>query len=283
MKLLTNNKVPPAPDTEAHQLKNLFRLAHTVGKTDAETLLRYATTLDVPHHKDYNRLVTRGYDLLTFVIATRVSTHFDNFMTDSRHIVNVQHYLWGLLGPSFRFMLDQLCYIASDQSLPEGEDSDNLDMYTEWLYTAVTAPPTDRYISTPILDMLVQAADESFNEHLARDTSLLGTDDSSYIRAFQEYSTQVADRTQELIDAYRLDSPGKWSDQDEEIVQECLAKLHIVLVEQAATRHADAPTLDGPMPLFSSVSASMLIDYWWNLRHVLYAVSSQATTHPFNA
>lgn len=274
MKLLTNNKVPPAPDTEAHQLKNLFRFAHTAGQTDAETLLQYATSLDVPHHKDYNRLVTRGYDFLTFVIATRASTHFDNFMTDSRHIVDVQHYLWGLLAPSFRFMLQQLFYIASDADLPTCDQEQEPEEYTQQLYTAVTSPSPDRYLSKTILDLLVQAADEAFNEHLADEVRLVGTEDKKYLTLFQDYATLVGDRLQELIDAYKLDKPSNWRAQDEAIVDDALGKLHVILVDQAAFEHVDAPALDGPMPLLSTVAASMIIDHWWALRHVLYAVST---------
>lgn len=273
MKLLTNNKVPPARDTEDHQLKSLFRLAYDMGHPDAPSLLQYATTLDLHHRKEYTRLVHKGYDFLTFVISTRASKHYDHFMTDSRRIVEVQHWIWGLLKPLFMLMWQQMLYISSTAPLPERQEDQDQATYAADVCSAASRGHEGHHLSRPLLDMLVEASDEAFNEHLGTMVHLIGTRDATYAQAFLGYSAQVSDRIQELVDAFRLDQPSKWGEQDELAYDETLAKIHLLVVEQMAYQPTNSPAIDGNVPLLSSVAASMILEEWWALRDVLYTVS----------
>lgn len=277
MKLLTNNKIPPHHDSEDHQLKTLFRMAHDVSQNDANTLLDYAQTLEMSHRKDYARLVARGYDFLTFIIGTRASRHFDNFMTDSRRIVQVQHSLWGLLSRPYRLMWRIMLHIASDTALPLAEPHESDEEYGQRVHQTITNPPPHAHHSSVVLDLLVEAADEAFNEHLADHVHNVGTDNPPYRQAFEEYTTHLCDRLNDLVEEYKLENPTDWTDLDEHVADDAFAKLHVLLNQQTALQPHLTPSLDGPMPLLSSVAASMIIDDWWPLRHSLYTVSNLPT------
>ncbi|KAF6750607.1 hypothetical protein DFP72DRAFT_1072314 [Ephemerocybe angulata] len=146
LKLLTNNKIPPAADSEEHQLATVFSLVHDREKNDTDTLLSYSQTLAIKHRTAYLRLINRCRDFFSFLVELRASSHFRNFLTDSQRIVNVYQELWELIEPLFRSMWRQLVYIASDSDLPaqEGTEEEHAALIVE----ALTQPPN--YVSSQL-------------------------------------------------------------------------------------------------------------------------------------
>ncbi|KAF6745294.1 hypothetical protein DFP72DRAFT_1077732 [Ephemerocybe angulata] len=67
LKLLTNNKIGPSPDSEEHTLSNVFQLAYdAIGADGVPNLLTYAGSLAAKHQKAFMYLLNHGSDFLDF-------------------------------------------------------------------------------------------------------------------------------------------------------------------------------------------------------------------------
>ncbi|KAF6741495.1 hypothetical protein DFP72DRAFT_862133 [Ephemerocybe angulata] len=267
VKLLTNNKIQPAADSEEHQLSTIFQLAHHRDAKDIESLLSYTQSLALKHRDAYTRLVKRSQDILAFIIDTRASAHFNHFLTDSQRIVGIQQEIWPLVEPVFRSMWRQVLFISSEADLPDRDDDEDEDDedYASRVSHALLEPLS--YISTPVLDSLIEAADEAYNEHLAPLSPFIGTANDEYMSAFEEYNnTPITEKS-------KLDEPQLWTPRDLGISEGAFAKIHVLLNEQTAYRHDNAPRLDGKIPLLSPMCGASMLDDWWSVRDVVYLVS----------
>jgi hypothetical protein len=63
-----------------------------------------------------------------------------------------------------------------------------------------------------------------------------------------------------------------WTPQDWTIALDALGQVQELLLKQAAYREPGYPNLDSPVPLFSPMCGTMMLDDWCSLRDALYMV-----------
>lgn len=271
LKLVTNNKLPPTPDSEAQTMSTLFQLAYSTSRTDRNTLLTYAKTLQGKHRSSYTKTVNRAYDFLHFVIDLRVSRHFNNLFTDTQHIIDVQQSLWGLISPLVKFMWHQLLFIASDSDLP-GNESEDATFFTS-LARAIQEGASTSRVSVPVMDALVEASDEAYNDYLADISPLIGTPHEDLAAPFADYCKATISRFSEIAAASQKDEPHRWSQADRACLDRANHKLQTLLVQQRAYQADTAPAAAGPLPLLSPMCAAKLIDDWMAVKDIIFIVS----------
>jgi hypothetical protein len=271
-KLMTNNRLPPAPSSEADELSRLFRLAYDGGAESAEALLDYVQSLTSTRPELYRRLSQRGGDFLWFVIDTRASHYFDNFFTDTTKIINVQQELWGLLGPFFRFMWEQLLYVCSD--IPVQQETEPItDDFRQEFVRLVKSRTRTTYLSPVTLSCLLEAADASFDEHFGPEFAGIGSRSQQYSESFQGYARDVVNGFTERMRESKLNQPDQWQERDEGVAEAALKKLHYVLLKQVGFRAPGSPIIDTSTPLFSPISAATMLDDWLSVKDMVYMVS----------
>ncbi|RXW19249.1 hypothetical protein EST38_g6618, partial [Candolleomyces aberdarensis] len=273
LKLITNNRVAPQPETEAHELARVFRLAHNGGAPTTSDILGYISTLNSTRNDAYRRLAQRGGDFLSFVIGTRLSHHFDNFYTDSAKIVSVQTEVWGLVSPIIKFMWNQLLFVCSNTPAPES-NGPITEGFCVRLVRLIQSHDPDKYISRPVLDTLVNMADSSFNEHFSGEFLRIGMKDEAYYNSYCDYAQEILQHFREAVRESRLKDPGKWTAQDEEVALAAPAKLRLILLKHTTLHAPGAPILDNPTPLLSPMCAATMIDDWCSCQDSVFMVSS---------
>ncbi|KAJ3528700.1 hypothetical protein NMY22_g9301 [Coprinellus aureogranulatus] len=273
LKLLTNNRLAPAQDSEDHHLKVAFRFAFQSGARNMAALLEYSQTLDQRHLKSLNRLVHRGRDFMDFVISTRVSRQFDNFFTQSERVVSVQEDVWGLVSPIFTSMLQQLVYICSDTPIPTPDD-DFGPQFCNNLFEIVINPPPDANTSTLLLDALVALADDEYTEHLSEHVRKIGTPSEEWTEAFRDYRRDMIVEFGYAIDSILSDTNRPVSDIDKEVAAQALTKLKYILKRQAVWKADESPRIHGNMPLLSPICATAMLDDWVTVKDALYIISN---------
>ncbi|KAF6740938.1 hypothetical protein DFP72DRAFT_863881 [Ephemerocybe angulata] len=273
LKLLTNNKIGPSPDSEEHTLSNVFQLAYdAIGADGVPNLLTYAGSLAAKHQKAFMYLLNHGSDFLDFVIRTRVSRHFRHFFTNSQKILDVQLELWGLISPLIKFMWKQLIFVASSVELPEKNPLTQRG-YPTLLAQAIMDNDQASITSPIVLDLLVEAADDAFNDQLVDISDQLGTGAEDFENAFPVYIARLETRFRELSESSQLDQPNLWTPEAIGILQSAFPKLRAVLADQAPFDGDGSPNLEGPIPLFSPMCGAALLDDWLGVREVVYMVS----------
>ncbi|KAJ2911591.1 hypothetical protein MD484_g8823, partial [Candolleomyces efflorescens] len=273
LKLITNNRVAPQPETEDHELARVFRLAYDGGAQTTSDILRYITTLNTTRSDAYRRLAHRGGDFLSFVISTRRSSHFDNFFTDGVKIVAVQTELWGLISPILKFMWNQLLYICCNLPLPPNEGP-TTEEATIQLVSLIQRSHEATYISQPLLDTLVSLADTSFNEHFSGEFLRIGIKDDDYYQSYCDYAEDILSSLREAIRESQLKDPGKWTPQDADVALSAPSKARLILLKHDTLHAPGAPILDNPTPLFSPMCAAAIIDDWTTCSNSVFMVSS---------
>ncbi|TEB27196.1 hypothetical protein FA13DRAFT_1795007 [Coprinellus micaceus] len=275
LRLLSNNRIPPSPDSEDHTLSTLFSLAHQHGRDHTNLMLEYGSTLQPKHALASRALQSHGDDFLDFVIATRVSNQFAHFYTHSRRLITVQQHVWGLVAPIFWFMLKQLTYICSNASLEEPQQPASSE-FRQRLFSSVNQPPDARYVSTRIANSLVRIADEAFNETLADHIRFVGTDSSEYLDAFDAYAKDLSatfrDCLQNLGSEDSEEAP--LDERDAQVAQYAPTKLKYILEHQSAFRAEGCPSILGKVPLLSPMCATAMLDDWVSVADMLYIISN---------
>ncbi|KAJ2913129.1 hypothetical protein MD484_g7297, partial [Candolleomyces efflorescens] len=183
IKLITNARIAPAADTEDHELSTIFGLASNAHLQGAIDAVNYLSTLNTKRSDAYKRLSTRGGDFLHFVVKTRASSAFSHFYTDSAKIVSVQQGVWGLIGPFVWYLWNQGLYMCSDIV--------TIATYPD-LASALKKWDPSIYVSRPVLNVLMDVADQAFNEHLADILIYMGTGNEEYSQAFTDYTSFIA-------------------------------------------------------------------------------------------
>ncbi|KAJ2915367.1 hypothetical protein MD484_g5013, partial [Candolleomyces efflorescens] len=273
LKLITNNRVPPQPETEEHELSRVFRLAYEGGVPNTSRILQYISTLNSTRNDAYRRLEQRGGDFLAFVIGTRLSTLFDNFFTDSAKIVNVQSELWGLISPVLTFMWNQLLYVCSTLPVVECEGPITDDVCTR-LVNLISQSSSQRYISRPVLDTVLTLADASFNEHFGGEFTRIGIEDEAYYQSYCDYAEDIMSSIREALRQAQVNDPARWKAQDTAVALHAPTKLRLLLMKHAVLHAPGAPIIDNPTPIFSPMSAAAIIDDWSGCANGIFMVSS---------
>ncbi|KAJ2927779.1 hypothetical protein H1R20_g9313, partial [Candolleomyces eurysporus] len=269
LKLITNNRLAPAPQTENHELFTVFRMAYESKATQGDALFEVLSTLKSKRGEAYRRMVQRGEDFLAFNIETRASTHFDHFYTDSAQIINIQQSTWGLIGPFIRFMWRQLLYICSEAPIPERFD-DITDEYRSQILEVVNGSPASTYVSHVLLDALVALADDAYNEHFSGEFLHVGTKDEGYWNSYNGYCRHVVNGFEEALVESRNTDSKRWTERDEAVAKEAPTKLRLILYKQAAFRAPEALKLDSAPPLFTPMCGAAIIEDWYSLKDTIY-------------
>jgi hypothetical protein len=207
LKLITNNRLAPAAQTEEHELFTVFRLAFNAKATRGNALFQQLATFQTKRGETYRRMVQRGEDFLSFTIETRASQHFNHFYTDSSQIINIQQSIWGLVGPFVRFMWNQLLYICNDLPVPQLQGTIT-DEYRTQLVGVINSSTPDTYVSAVLLDTLVALADDAFNEHFSGEFIYLGKKNTEYWESYDGYAHEVVRGFDEAVAESKRAEPG---------------------------------------------------------------------------
>lgn len=263
LKLMTNNRALPTPDTEDYQLKIVFRLCFDAGKDGGKEIMEFSDGLGV-NRAAFKRLKLRGGDFLQFVISTRASTQFELFFVDIERIISIQQNVWGLVGPMFESMWLNLLFICSNLPLPPNGKE---------LFKTVRARDDTTYTSGTLLNIVCSVADAMFSEHLSNCIHLVGSRDRAFTEALNDYVTHLIPAILEAIPASKKKNPSMWTEKDENVLKDVEAKLRILLVDHKAFETPATPILDSLVPLMSPMCASAMLDDWHTVNKGVYMVS----------
>ncbi|KAJ2912801.1 hypothetical protein MD484_g7606, partial [Candolleomyces efflorescens] len=255
LKLITNNRLPPLPDTEEDELANVFRVSYQAGKPYPTDIMTFMKTLNVTRANTYRRLSLRGGDFLSFVIETRASKQFAHFFTDSAK---------------------EAIYICSEVAAPDlPQGAEDIDIqYCNQIVDQLKNLPAETYLSTVVLDILMEVADSMFNEHFSAEFISIGTRSAEYRDSFNGYSADLIESFEQALELSLRETPQIWTGPDRTVKGYALNKLRLLLLSQACFRAAGEPHFDSPIPIFSPMCGASMIDGWIDASEGVYMVCS---------